>query len=93
MNSSEKAEIQSSGENDLITEASKNSQVTLNAIVRLHGSWKSLFLVKSKYKEDSCVFPFISKVRTVKQLQSIKCACPGFVVQVTGCLNLTELEQ
>ncbi|NXP61325.1 BCL7A protein, partial [Chloropsis cyanopogon] len=29
MNSSEKAEIQSSGENDLITEASKNSQVTL----------------------------------------------------------------
>lgn len=28
MNSSEKAEIQSSGENDLITEASKNSQVT-----------------------------------------------------------------
>lgn len=33
MNSSEKAEIQSSGENDLITEASKNSQVTLNAIV------------------------------------------------------------
>lgn len=33
MNSSEKAEIQSSGENDLITEASKNSQVTLSAVV------------------------------------------------------------
>ncbi|NWV38809.1 BCL7A protein, partial [Grantiella picta] len=31
INSSEKAEIQSSGENDLITEASKNSQVTLCA--------------------------------------------------------------
>ncbi|NXL55589.1 BCL7A protein, partial [Chordeiles acutipennis] len=31
MNSSEKAEIQSSGENDIITEASKNSQVTLSA--------------------------------------------------------------
>uniref|UniRef100_A0A8B9Z8U0 B-cell CLL/lymphoma 7 protein family member A n=1 Tax=Buteo japonicus TaxID=224669 RepID=A0A8B9Z8U0_9AVES len=30
MNSSEKAEVQSSGENDIITEASKNSQVTLS---------------------------------------------------------------
>ncbi|NXU66307.1 BCL7A protein, partial [Horornis vulcanius] len=32
MNSSEKAEIQSSGENDLITDASKNSQVSLSAV-------------------------------------------------------------
>ncbi|NXG52045.1 BCL7A protein, partial [Psilopogon haemacephalus] len=35
MNSSEKAEIQSSGENDLITEASKNSQCNDNTVVFL----------------------------------------------------------
>ncbi|NXY75439.1 BCL7A protein, partial [Glareola pratincola] len=40
MNSSEKAEIQSSGENDIITEASKNSQVTLSAKAQLLGIWK-----------------------------------------------------
>lgn len=46
MNSSEKAEIQSSGENDIITEASKNSQVTLNAKAQLLGIWKSIFTKK-----------------------------------------------
>ncbi|NXX77338.1 BCL7A protein, partial [Urocolius indicus] len=35
MNSSEKAEIQSSGENDIITEASKNSQYNDNVVVFL----------------------------------------------------------
>jgi len=35
MNSSEKAEIQSSGENDILTEASKNSQVTLSTKAQL----------------------------------------------------------
>ncbi|NXG76600.1 BCL7A protein, partial [Baryphthengus martii] len=40
MNSSEKAEIQSSGENDIVTEASKNSQVTLSTKARLLGIWK-----------------------------------------------------
>ncbi|NXO01946.1 BCL7A protein, partial [Rhinopomastus cyanomelas] len=35
MNSSEKAEIQSSGENDTITEASKSSQVTLSTKAQL----------------------------------------------------------
>ncbi|NXS06855.1 BCL7A protein, partial [Neodrepanis coruscans] len=54
MNSSEKAEIQSSGENDIITEASKNSQVTLSTKAQLLGFWKRLFLLKSKCKEASC---------------------------------------
>uniref|UniRef100_A0A8C9N2Y6 B-cell CLL/lymphoma 7 protein family member A n=1 Tax=Serinus canaria TaxID=9135 RepID=A0A8C9N2Y6_SERCA len=65
MNSSEKAEIQSSGENDLITEASKNSQVTLNAIVQLHGSWKSLFL-------DSEGVPPSKKMKVEASQQSVE---------------------
>ncbi|XP_040433382.1 B-cell CLL/lymphoma 7 protein family member A isoform X3 [Cygnus olor] len=60
MNSSEKAEIQSSGENDIITEASKNSQVTLCTKARLLGIWKRAFLPKSKCKEASSVFRLIS---------------------------------
>uniref|UniRef100_A0A8C6Z0K9 B-cell CLL/lymphoma 7 protein family member A n=1 Tax=Nothoprocta perdicaria TaxID=30464 RepID=A0A8C6Z0K9_NOTPE len=40
MNSSEKAEIQSSGENDVITEASKNSQVTFECkLLELQCNW------------------------------------------------------
>lgn len=61
MNSSEKAEVQSSGENDIITEASKNSQVTLSAKAQLLGIWKRVFLPKSRCKEASCVFRLISK--------------------------------
>uniref|UniRef100_A0A8B9SQK8 B-cell CLL/lymphoma 7 protein family member A n=1 Tax=Anas platyrhynchos TaxID=8839 RepID=A0A8B9SQK8_ANAPL len=60
MNSSEKAEIQSSGENDIITEASKNSQVTLCTKARLLGIWKRAFLPKSKCKEASSVFRLMS---------------------------------
>lgn len=62
VNSSEKAEIQSSGENDIITEASKNSQVTLSVKAQLFGIWKRGFLPKSKPKEASCAFRLISKV-------------------------------
>lgn len=61
MNSSEKAEVQSSGENDIITETSKNSQVTLSAKVQLPGIWKRVFLPKSRCNEASCVFRLISK--------------------------------
>ncbi|KAM6340137.1 B-cell CLL/lymphoma 7 protein family member A isoform 3-T3 [Alca torda] len=61
MNSSEKAEIQSSGENDIITEASKNSQVTLSTKAQLLGIWERVFLPKSKCKEASYVFRLISR--------------------------------
>ncbi|XP_037231372.1 B-cell CLL/lymphoma 7 protein family member A isoform X2 [Falco biarmicus] len=66
MNSSEKAEIQSSGENDIITEASKNSQVTLSTKAQLLRIWKRVFLPKGKCKEASCVFRLISKVKDSK---------------------------
>ncbi|KAM6119695.1 B-cell CLL/lymphoma 7 protein family member A isoform 2-T2 [Phoenicopterus ruber ruber] len=72
MNSSEKAEIQSSGENDIITEASKNSQVTLSAEAQLLGIWKSVFLPKSKCKEASCMFRLISKGDDSKAAEEYK---------------------
>lgn len=50
MNSSEKAEIQSSGENDILTEASKNSQVTLSTKAQLLRIWKKNIFTKKQMK-------------------------------------------
>ncbi|NXH76059.1 BCL7A protein, partial [Hydrobates tethys] len=69
MNSSEKAEIQSSGENDIITEASKNSQVTLNAKAQLLGIWKRVFLPKA---HDSEGVPPSKKMKVEASQQNVE---------------------
>ncbi|NXL28146.1 BCL7A protein, partial [Glaucidium brasilianum] len=69
MNSSEKAEIQSSGENDIITEASKNSQVTFKCKSPI--TWnleKSLFTKK----EDSEGVPPSKKMKVEASQQNVE---------------------
>ncbi|NWH77208.1 BCL7A protein, partial [Piaya cayana] len=73
MNSSEKADIQSSGENDIITEASKNSQVTLSIKARLLRIWKRLFLARTKCKEaDSEGVPPSKKMKVEASQQNVE---------------------
>ncbi|NXJ15412.1 BCL7A protein, partial [Odontophorus gujanensis] len=74
MNSSEKAEIQSSGENDILTEASKNSQVTLNTKSQLLSICKRTFLLKSKWKEasDSEGVPPSKKMKVEASQQNVE---------------------
>ncbi|NWX52151.1 BCL7A protein, partial [Steatornis caripensis] len=69
MNSSEKAEIQSSGENDIITEASKNSQVTLSVKAQLLGIQKRAFLPK---KQDSEGVPPSKKMKVEASQQNVE---------------------
>ncbi|NXC42448.1 BCL7A protein, partial [Penelope pileata] len=69
MNSSEKAEIQSSGENDIITEASKNSQVTLSTKAELLNIWKRTFLPKAN---DSEGVPPSKKMKVEASQQNVE---------------------
>lgn len=92
MNSSEKAEIQSSGENDIITEASKNSQVTFSTKAPLLGIWKGVFLLNSKCKEVSSVFRLMSKGEEWSH-GVFNGHVSGFVAHWVGFLHFTWFEQ
>ncbi|NXT41355.1 BCL7A protein, partial [Pelecanoides urinatrix] len=76
MNSSEKAEIQSSGENDIITEASKNSQVTLSTKAQLLGIWKrrsdNVVVFLSPLIKDSEGVPPSKKMKVEASQQNVE---------------------
>ncbi|NWX85922.1 BCL7A protein, partial [Nothoprocta pentlandii] len=75
MNSSEKAEIQSSGENDVITEASKNSQVTFECKSPILWNLEENIFLKGKFKEaiqDSEGVPPSKKMKVEASQQNVE---------------------